>query len=71
MDLGTIQAYAYLIGSILVVALLYGYIVYLYRSEKRGEKDFEKYSKLALDDNIDSKLLVPRDPKPKNNKKEK
>jgi cytochrome c oxidase cbb3-type subunit 4 len=37
-----------------MVVILYGYIIHLYRSEKKGEKDYEKYGKLALDDEIDS-----------------
>jgi cytochrome c oxidase cbb3-type subunit 4 len=34
--------------------MLYGYIIHLYRSEKKGEKDYEKYGNIALDDNITS-----------------
>jgi len=34
--------------------MLYGYIVHLYRSEKKGERDYEKYGNIALDDEITS-----------------
>jgi len=71
MGLAEIQAYVYLIGTIIAVVVLYSYIVYLYKSEKNGEKDYEKFGKLALDDNIDSEPLVARDPQAKHEKKEK
>ena len=71
MNIAEIQAYVYLIGTVIAVVVLYSYIVYLYKSEKSGEKDYEKYGKLALDDNIDSKPLVAHDPKAKHEKKEK
>jgi cytochrome c oxidase cbb3-type subunit IV len=57
MDFKELQGYAYFFMTILFVGLLYGYIVYLYRSEKKGEKDYEKYGKLALDDEISSNIL--------------
>jgi len=57
MDLGQIQAYAYFFFVAFLVIILYSYIFYLYRSEKKGEKDWEKYGKMALDDEIDSKPI--------------
>ncbi len=69
MDIATLTVYMYLFGTIVVVALMYGYIMHLYRSEKKGEADYEKFGKLALDDEIDSKPLVARDPKVKNEKR--
>jgi cytochrome c oxidase cbb3-type subunit 4 len=71
MGIAELQAYAYLIGTVIAVVVLYGYIVYLYKSEKSGEKDYEKYGKLALDDNIDSKPLVENESRTKHEKKEK
>ena len=47
----------YIIGTGLAVVIFYYYIIYLYRSEKKGKKDYEKYSNLALDDELDSKPL--------------
>ncbi len=49
-----IQAYAYFFFSVFLVLMMYGYIHHLYSSEKKGTKDYEKYGKIALDDNIDS-----------------
>ncbi len=57
MDIREFQAYAALFMTIFLVGILYWYIVYLYRSEKKGEKDYEKLSNLALDDEIDSKTI--------------
>jgi cytochrome c oxidase cbb3-type subunit 4 len=54
MSVEQLSIYAYVIGSGITVVVFYSYIVYLYRSEKRGEKDYEKYGKIALDDEIDS-----------------
>ncbi len=71
MNIAEIQAYLYLIGTVIAVAVLYSYIMYLYKSEKSGEKDYEKYGKLALDDNIDSKPLVENESRTKHEKKEK
>jgi len=48
---------AYVVTSGVLVVLLYGYIIYLYRSEKSGKRDYEKYGKLALDDEIDSPVV--------------
>lgn len=57
MDLKELQTYAYFFMTIFLVVMLYGYIIHLYRSEKKGVKDYEKYGKLALDDEIDSKPI--------------
>jgi len=67
MSIANIQAYVYVIGTIITVVILYSYIVYLYRSEKSGEKDYEKYGKIALDDNINSTPIEDM-PETKNDK---
>jgi len=54
MSMDQLSIYLYVIGSGITVVIFYSYIVYLYRSEKKGEKDYEKYGKIALDDEIDS-----------------
>ena len=54
MDIRNIQGYASLFMTIFFVVMLYGYIIHLYRSEKKGERDFEKYGKIALDDEVTS-----------------
>jgi len=54
VDIRNIQGYASLFMTIILVILLYGYIIHLYRSEKKGENDYEKYGNIALDDEITS-----------------
>ena len=49
-----VQAYAYFAFTALLCVILYSYIYHLYSSEKKGEKNFEKYSNIALDDEVDS-----------------
>lgn len=57
MGIAEIQAYIYLIGTVVAVVMMYSYIVYLYKSEKSGVKDYEKYGNIALDDNLDSEPI--------------
>ncbi len=54
INLVEVQGYARIIMTIVLVIILYGYILHLYRSEKKGERDYEKYGKIALDDDITS-----------------
>jgi len=54
MGISEIQGYASFFMTIFLVIMLYGYIVHLYRSEKKGERDYEKYGNIALDDEITS-----------------
>jgi len=64
MDIRELQGYASFFMTIFLVVMLYGYIVYLYRSEKKGEKDYEKLGNIALDDEIDSTPINTTDPLP-------
>ena len=54
MGISEIQGYASFVMTIFLVIMLYGYIVHLYRREKKGERDYEKYGNIALDDEITS-----------------
>ena len=54
MDIRDIQGYASFFMTIFLVVVLYWYIFHLYRSEKKGERDYEKYGNIALDDSITS-----------------
>jgi len=63
------QGYAFFFFTIFLVVILYGYILHLYRSEKKGERDYEKYGKMALDDELDDRP-VEANPKVTNDKKE-
>ena len=59
MDAKTIQGVMYIIFIIFLTFILYGYIVHLYRSEKKGERNYEKYGKMALDDELTSPPVEP------------
>lgn len=67
MDVKLLQGVMYFILIVFLTIVLYGYIIHLYRSEKRGERDYEKYGKMALDDELTSK---PVEPIEEENKKE-
>ncbi len=54
MDIRDLQGYASFFMTIVLVVMLYGYIIHLYRSEKKGERDYEKYGNIALDDEVTS-----------------
>jgi len=47
-----LQAYGYFIGSAVFAIVFYAYVYYLYTSKKRGDKDYEKYANMALNDSI-------------------
>ena len=70
MDIRELQGYANFFMTIFLVIMLYGYIIHLYRSEKKGESDYEKFGNIALDDNIDSKPIVPNPKTLKENEEE-
>ncbi len=52
--LQTYQVYAYLFLAGLMAFVFYYYIYYIYSSEKKGINDYEKYSNIALDDEVSS-----------------
>jgi len=49
-----LQAYGYIGLVIFLTIVLYAYIHHLYKTQRSGERDYEKYSNLALHDDIDS-----------------
>jgi len=49
----TLQSWGYVVMVFALTIGLYYYIYYLYKRQKDGTKDYEKYSKMALNDNID------------------
>ncbi|MEJ2527193.1 MAG: cytochrome c oxidase, cbb3-type, CcoQ subunit [Sulfurovaceae bacterium] len=57
MDFKELAIYANLFMTVFLVLMLYVYIIVIYRIEKNGEKDYEKYGKIALDDEIDSQPI--------------
>jgi cytochrome c oxidase cbb3-type subunit 4 len=64
-----LQGYGYFAMIVFLVFMLYGYIYHLYKSEKDGVRDYEKYAKMALDDDISD---IPVEQKvPQNSDKDK
>jgi len=61
-----LQAYGYFFFTLFLVVVLYAYILHLYRAEKKGTRNYEKYGKLALDDELDSKPVEPHEMKEDN-----
>ncbi|EOA2509255.1 cytochrome c oxidase, cbb3-type, CcoQ subunit [Campylobacter upsaliensis] len=51
------QGYGFFSLVVFLVVVLYAYWLHLYRSEKRGERNYEKYADLALNDELDDRIL--------------
>lgn len=56
-EVDQLQAYVYWFFTIALVVILYAYILHLYRREKKGEEDYERYGRLALDDEFTDKPI--------------
>jgi len=67
VEIRELQGYANFFLTMFLAFLLYGYIIHLYRSEKKGEKDYEKYADMALHDEV-SDIPVDANPKTLDNK---
>ncbi|MCI5540091.1 MAG: cytochrome c oxidase, cbb3-type, CcoQ subunit [Campylobacter lanienae] len=52
-----LQAYGFYIMLVVMVVILYSYWFHLKRSEKTGRRDYEKYSNLALNDDLKDNVL--------------
>ncbi len=55
MDINTFSAYGYFFFTVFLVVVLYAYIYHLYKSEKKGVRNYEKYADMALNDEITDK----------------
>jgi cytochrome c oxidase cbb3-type subunit 4 len=53
----TLQGYAKFFLITFVFVVFYAYAYSIYKRDKSGERDFEKYSNLVLDDSLESKPL--------------
>lgn len=74
MDYDTIlmiQGYAKFFLLLFVFIVFYSYAYSIYKRDKKGERDFESYSKLVLDDSIGSSPLESRERNIDNSNKEK
>ena len=60
MDIANLQAYGYLVATIFLVVVLYGYIYHLYSKRKDADgHDYEEYSNMALKDDIGDIPIKP------------
>jgi cytochrome c oxidase cbb3-type subunit 4 len=65
-----LQGYVKFFLILIVFIVFYSYAYSIYRRDRKGERDFEKYSKLVLDDSISSNPLEVRENKSENKDKE-
>lgn len=56
-EIRQLQGYGFFALTVILTAILYGYFYYLYKSEKSGARNYEKYANLALDDELGAKIL--------------
>ena len=57
----TIQGYGKFFIILFVFVVFYSYAYSIYKRQRTGERDFEKYSDLVLNDSIDSAPLEKRE----------
>ncbi|MBZ7938733.1 cytochrome c oxidase, cbb3-type, CcoQ subunit [Campylobacter sp. W0018] len=51
------QGYGFFLLVVFLSLVLYSYLYHLYKAEKKGERNYEKYANLVLDDNINDCVL--------------
>ena len=54
------QGYGFFFLIAFLVITLYSYWIHLFRAEKKGKRNYEKYANLALDDELNDKILEKR-----------
>lgn len=59
-ELVDLQGYLKFFLVLVAFIVFYSYAYSMYKRQKKGERDFEKYSNLVHDDSIDSKPLEKR-----------
>ncbi|GAA8065817.1 cytochrome c oxidase, cbb3-type, CcoQ subunit [Helicobacter pylori] len=60
MDLESLRGFAYAFFTIFFTLFLYAYIFSMYRKQKKGIVDYERYGYLALNDALEDELIEPR-----------
>jgi cytochrome c oxidase cbb3-type subunit 4 len=56
----TLQGYAKFFITLFVFVVFFSYAYSMYKRDRTGERDFEKYSSIVHDDSIDSNPLESR-----------
>jgi len=59
-ELVDLQGYLKFFLILVVFVIFYSYAYSIYKRDKKGERNFEKYSNLVHDDSIESKPLEDR-----------
>jgi cytochrome c oxidase cbb3-type subunit 4 len=60
VNIAELQAYGYFALVLLLVVVLYSYIYHLYSTDKKkGGHDYEKFSNMALNDDIGDAPVTP------------
>lgn len=60
-SLMTLAGYLEFFFLLFVFVVFYGYAYSIYKRDRTGERDFEKYSNLVLDDSLGSTPLEKRE----------
>ena len=60
-ELGDLQGYVKFFLLLVVCIVFYSYAYSIYKRDKSGERDYEKYSNLVHDDSIHSQPLENRE----------
>ncbi|RDU74568.1 cytochrome c oxidase, cbb3-type, CcoQ subunit [Helicobacter anseris] len=60
VELEFVQGIAYFVITILLVVFLYSYIFSMYKRQRSGEQDYERYANLALKDNLTDEPIEKR-----------
>jgi len=61
MTLGEFSHYGYFALTVFLTVMLWGYIFHLYRAERKGTRDYEKYGRMALDDEITDEFVEKKE----------
>lgn len=64
----TVQGYVKFFLVLIVFIIFYSYAWSIYKRQRTGERDFEKYSDLVLDDSVETDPLENRKDKEKKEK---
>ncbi len=61
MTLGEFSHYGYFALTVFLTVMLWGYIFHLYRAQKKGTRDYEKYGRIAVDDEISDEFVEKKE----------
>lgn len=55
-----IRVGAYFVVTLILIVFLYSYAISMWRRQKKGLHDYEKYGNLAVNDDLSDELVEPR-----------